>query len=126
MSSSLSLQVGSFVKPTIDVYDLRCRAIPLGTAPVGCIICEVGPGQESRVHKHFESEVFLFLSGKGAFVSDGEVMPVDPGTTTKPPAFAALFVRNSTPTEPMQFMSIYWRDEAATTPKPAKPSRETL
>lgn len=117
--------VDAFVKPNIDVYDLRCRSIPLGRAPVGCIVCEVGPGQASRVHKHFETEVFLFLSGRGQFISDGRATPVEPGTTIESPAFTNHFVRNDSSTEPMQFMSVYWAAEGATA-KPAAPAQDTL
>jgi len=125
MTAISPLHIEPFVKPDIEVYDLQCRAIQLGKAPVGCIICEVGPGQASRVHKHFESEVFLFLSGKGEFISDGEATPVEAGTTIESPAFANHFVRNDSPTEPMQFMSVYWSGEAATE-KAARPTQDTL
>jgi methionyl-tRNA synthetase len=106
--SNLESSPFPFFDSNAEAYGLRCRSIALGDAPVGCMMCEVGPGQQSRIHNHFEAEVFLFLHGAGVFLSDGRETMVGPGQSIVAKPFSNHVVRNDDAAAPLYFVSVYW------------------
>lgn len=73
-------------------------------------------GQRSKRHVLASSEVYYFISGKGRFTIDGQVTPIDAGTTIYVPPGGIQFVENIGETD-VEFLCLVdpaWRMEDET------------
>ncbi|MFO0706238.1 MAG: cupin domain-containing protein [Nitrospira sp.] len=55
----------------------------------------LGPGQRSKRHVLASSEVYYFLAGEGRFTLDGEVIPVEAGSTLYVPPGSEQALENT-------------------------------
>ncbi|WP_288585078.1 class I tRNA ligase family protein [uncultured Methylobacterium sp.] len=97
-----------------DAFGIRMAAIPLGAggAGPGAAYGVIGPGGESRLHRHDESEAFLILSGRGQAVpGDGPPLDVAAGDVVIVDPFDSHVLR-TVGEEPLVFLDLYWRDPA--------------
>ena len=96
----------------LDAYGIRYQRIyPHGgedLAPWGVGRAVVEPGGATEPHHHDDHEMFVFVSGRGVLVVDGEESPVGPETTALLPAGSHHQVRNDSTTERLVFLSVYW------------------
>ncbi|MFF4604463.1 cupin domain-containing protein [Streptomyces sp. NPDC001339] len=95
-----------------DAYGIRYQQIyPDGgeaLAPWGVGRAVVEPGGSTEPHSHEDHEMFVFLSGRGVLTVDGEEAPVHPEVTALLPAGSTHAVKNSSDTERLVFLSVYW------------------
>lgn len=108
-----ALKVTSFIEPDGEAYDLACRSIDIGDAPVGAMVCTVEPGKQSRIHNHFETESFLIIEGSGVVRSGDEQIEVSTGQVVRVPPFADHIVENTGAKTPLRFLSVFWEGDAA-------------
>lgn len=120
------MDIFDFYDYTAEAYDLRCRPFAPKGAPAGAMVCEVAPGQASRIHNHAEREAFLVLEGHGTVTDGISRKPIRAGQGVSFAPFVNHIIENDDTTEPLRMISIYWmgdlteagRDEAASAPAP--------
>jgi methionyl-tRNA synthetase len=95
-----------------DAYGIRYQQIyPHGgeqLAPWGVGRAVVEPGGATEPHDHEDHEMFVFVSGHGVLTVDGEEREVGPEVTALLPAGSRHQVRNTSDTERLVFLSVYW------------------
>jgi methionyl-tRNA synthetase len=95
-----------------DAYGIRYQQIyPDGgeeLAPWGFGRAVVEPGGVTDPHEHEENEVFLILGGSGEMVIGDERRSVASGAAVLIPGRSPHHIRNTSSTEPLVFLSIYW------------------
>ena len=102
------MDIFDFYEYNAEAYDLRCRPFAPEGAPAGAMVCEVAPGQASRIHNHAEREAFLVLEGHG-IVTDGiSRKPVKAGQGVSFAPFVNHIIENHDATRPLRMISIYW------------------
>ncbi|MDI1460789.1 cupin domain-containing protein [Catellatospora sp. KI3] len=98
-----------------DAYGIRYQQLyPHGgeeLAPWGVGRAVVEPGGSTEPHEHTENEVFVFLSGTGTMTIGDESCPVDASTSVLIPAGSRHHVANTSATERLVFLSVYWPAE---------------
>lgn len=93
-------------------YGVDYTSLNFGDAPLHGMIGQLDPGTTSRIHNHYETEIFIFLSGNGVVHVDGVKIDVTPGMGVKAPAFSNHYIEN-THTDILKFMSFYWCDNVS-------------
>jgi methionyl-tRNA synthetase len=102
------MDIFEFYEYNLEAYDLRCRPFAPAGAPAGAVICEVAPGQASRIHNHAETEAFLVLEGEG-IVTDGVIRkPIRAGQGVLFAPFVNHIIENGVGAAPLRLISIYW------------------
>ncbi|MFB6556272.1 cupin domain-containing protein [Streptomyces sp. NPDC056405] len=96
-----------------DAYGIRYQQIyPHGgedLADWGIGRAVVAPGGATEPHGHHEEhEVFVILAGHGVMVIGDEEQKVTARQAVLIPNGAPHFLRNSSDTEPLEFLSLYW------------------
>lgn len=98
-----------------DAYGIRYQQIyPHGgeeLAPWGFGRAVVQPGGVSDPHEHEENEVFLILEGTGEMVIGDECRLVVSGEAVLIPGHSPHHIRNTSSSEPLVFLSIYWPED---------------
>jgi mannose-6-phosphate isomerase-like protein (cupin superfamily) len=78
------------------------------TPPWGAAMMSLEPGGVSIPHDHDEEETFIFISGEGVITVDKEEGAVSKGDVVYLPRFSRHFVKNTSATELLQFLCIWW------------------
>ena len=108
------MDIFAFYEYDIEAYDLRCHPFAPAGAPAGAVVCEVAPGQASRIHNHAETEAFLVLEGEG-IVTDGVTRkPIRAGQGVVFAPFVNHIIENRAGAPPLRLISIYWMGDLAT------------
>ncbi len=105
------MDIFDFYDYTAKAYDLRCRPFAPEGAPAGAMVCEVAPGQASRIHNHAEREAFLVLKGRGTITDGTSRKPIQAGQGVLFAPFVNHIIENDDPAQPLRMISIYWMDD---------------
>ncbi|MFE0803658.1 cupin domain-containing protein [Streptomyces sp. NPDC058812] len=99
----------------VDAYGIRFQQVYPGggeeLAPWGFGRAVVEPGGVTDPHAHEENEVFLILEGTAEMTINDEQRPVGPNSAVFIPGESRHHIRNTSSTEPLVFLSIYWPQE---------------
>lgn len=91
---------------------LVCRLLehlPIDTAPgFGTSVVEVVPLGAVDLHSHHEHELWVLISGKGLFESDGIVTPVSDSTLFYMKPGEKHSLKNNDSESSLKFLSIWW------------------
>src|SRR5262249_21977512 len=68
-------------------YNLDFASQALDGIDAGIMACQLGPGQRSEAHNHFENEIFFFTGGEGTISANGDAVHVSAGDAIKFDAF---------------------------------------
>lgn len=89
-------------------YNVDYATIHFGAAPFNGLMAQLEPGCSSHIHNHFEVEAFLFLSGNGVLHLDEKKIDLTPGMGIRVSSFSNHIIENTSTSQPLRFMSIYW------------------
>lgn len=78
--------------------------------PFGSGWTHLAPGQLTKQHQHHELETYFVAYGRGAMTVDDETVEVGPGDVIFMPPFFSHELRNTSETEDLLFLSVYWED----------------
>lgn len=68
----------------------------------------VRAGERTSTDQHDESETFIILRGQGKMVIDGESAILDEGDVVFIPKGSVHYIENTSQTEVLNFLSIFW------------------
>lgn len=68
----------------------------------------VRAGERTSTDQHDESETFIVLRGQGRIVIDGESAILDEGDVVFIPKGSVHYIENTSQTERLNFLSIFW------------------
>jgi len=86
------------------VYPWKDVAQPLW----GSAIASVRPGEATTPHEHDEEETFFIIQGAGVMSIDGEAEDVTAGDVIYLPRHSRHTLRNSSATDQLVFITIFW------------------
>ena len=78
--------------------------------PFGAVWAVLAPGETTKPHAHQECETFVILKGQGLMSVGEERKPVGPGDTTFHRPFDNHVLTNTSGTEGLVFLSLYWEE----------------
>jgi mannose-6-phosphate isomerase-like protein (cupin superfamily) len=78
--------------------------------PFGAVWAIVEPGKRTKHHNHQEGETFFVASGRGSYRVGDEVVEVRAGDVVFQPPFNSHVIENTSETENLVFLSVYWED----------------
>lgn len=78
--------------------------------PFGAGWTHLAPGQTTKKHQHHELETYFVAYGEGEMAVDEETVEVGPGDVIFMPPFHHHVLRNTSESEDLLFLSIYWED----------------
>ncbi|MFB7941467.1 cupin domain-containing protein [Streptomyces sp. NPDC004779] len=87
--------------------------------PWNSTLCSIRPTESSTPHGHATDETFIFVSGEGHLRVGTERRPITPGDVVYIPHGTDHQVTNTSETDPLTFVSIYWLQPA----EPAEDAR---
>lgn len=82
------------------------------TPPFGAVWAVLAPGEKTKHHQHQELESFVVARGEGIMTIDGESEPVRSGSVVFHLPFQEHTLENTSETEDLLFMSLYWEDRS--------------
>ncbi len=103
-----------------SLYPWQNVAVP----PFECGWYTIAPGQSSASHNHYEPETFIIVDGAGQVCTNGDASPVCAGDTIFLPAFSEHRLVNSSATDPLRYLAIWW-EQAATSPAQREKEKQT-
>ena len=80
--------------------------------PWNSTLCTIRPTESSTPHSHATDETFIFTSGSGRVEVGGEPRPVVEGDVIYVPHHISHIVVNTSESDPLTFVSIYWLQPA--------------
>ncbi|WP_431798384.1 class I tRNA ligase family protein (plasmid) [Cupriavidus metallidurans] len=92
-------------------YGLDCLGVDILGSDAKILSCIVPPLGRSEIHRHFESEIFIFVEGQGCVELGTESVPVAAGDVIWVDDFLAHSIFNENEDHPLRFVSIYWPPE---------------
>jgi mannose-6-phosphate isomerase-like protein (cupin superfamily) len=81
--------------------------------PWNSTLCTIRPTESSTPHSHDTDETFIFTSGAGHVAVGDEFRRVEVGDVIYVRHGINHIVTNTSQTDPLTFVSIYWRQPAA-------------
>jgi len=78
--------------------------------PFGAVWAIVEPGKRTKHHNHQEGETFFVASGRGRYRVGDEVVEVRAGDVVFQPPFNSHVIENTSESENLVFLSVYWED----------------
>ncbi|MGE0526335.1 MAG: class I tRNA ligase family protein [Bdellovibrionales bacterium] len=98
-------------------YNILCQGLlpePKASLypPFGLTYCEIPPRGQTAPHDHYDGEAFLVLSGSGQMRINDERREVQTGDLIVIPNHSSHELRNSSESENLKFVSIYWDEPA--------------
>ncbi len=96
-------------------YNILCQTLfPAQdiAPPFGMTYCEIEIDGKTSPHEHYDGETFLILGGQGSMSINGEQKKVAPGDLICIPNHSIHELKNSSPTERLKFLSLYWDEPA--------------
>lgn len=82
------------------------------TPPWNSTLCSIRPTESSTPHGHATDETFIFISGEGYLRVGTEERTITPGDVVYIPHGTDHVVTNTSGSEPLSFVSIYWLQPA--------------
>lgn len=76
--------------------------------PWNSTLCTIRPTESSTPHSHATDETFIFTSGAGHVEVGDELRQVEVGDVIYVPHGTSHIVTNTSETNPLSFVSIYW------------------
>lgn len=105
-------------------YGMNCRHFQIPDGATGGMECILKPSQQSIFHRHYESEIFVIVSGKGRIAIDGkDAGEVGAGDIIYLQPFDGHTLRNLSDTEQLVFIALYWGKQDIVAPSVSLPSR---
>lgn len=92
--------------------------------PFGAAWAVLAPGESTKPHAHQECETFFIAQGRGTFSIDGEEVEVGPGHVTFHRPFHDHRLTNTSETEDLLFLTVYWEDREQWDPRAGAESEE--
>ncbi|MET7619234.1 cupin domain-containing protein [Streptomyces sp. NPDC005408] len=83
------------------------------TPPWNSTLCSIRPAESSTPHGHDTDETFIFVAGEGHVRVGEEERPITVGDVIYVPHGTNHIVTNTSESEPLTFVSIYWLQPAA-------------
>jgi len=74
----------------------------------GAAHASVRAGERTTLDKHGESETFIMLRGQGRMVIDDESEVLEEGDIVFIPKNSVHYIENTSQSEPLTFISIFW------------------
>jgi mannose-6-phosphate isomerase-like protein (cupin superfamily) len=106
-----SVEDGSIRKNNCDVRQLYPWENVV-TPPWNSTICVVHPRESSAAHSHGMDETFIILSGTGHVQVGDERRDIAEGDVLYIPGDTNHILTNTSDSEPVKFVSIYWTQGA--------------
>jgi len=78
--------------------------------PFGAVWAVLAPGETTKPHAHQECETFVILKGRGMMSVGDERQAVGPGATTFHRPFDNHLLTNTSDSEELVFLSIFWEE----------------
>jgi len=78
--------------------------------PFGAAWAVLAPGESTKPHAHQECETFFIAQGRGTMSIDGDEVEVGPGHVTFHQPFHDHRLTNTSETENLLFLTVYWED----------------
>lgn len=97
--------------PNNKFYNIGCKTINLFDLKANVMGCTVLPLESSEFHNHFENEVFFITNGLGTIKNGTEEYSVKCGDVIIFDKFESHSIVNTTPNEPLNFISLYWEPQ---------------
>jgi methionyl-tRNA synthetase len=98
----------------VDAYNIKCQGVypwaGVVEPPFGAGWAIVEPGGFTKHHNHQECETFLITQGRGVMRVGDERVEVEAGDVVFQPPFNAHIIENTSDSEELVFVSIYWED----------------
>jgi methionyl-tRNA synthetase len=95
-------------------FDISCRQIypapGIAKTPFNAYWNLVDAGKETKSHRHHEGETFLIARGSGVMTGNGHRHQVEVGDVIFIPPFTEHTLANSSDSEELMFLNIYWED----------------
>ena len=76
--------------------------------PFGASMAIIEPGGQTMIHSHEPDETFIIFQGQGSIYIDGETNPVSQGDVMVMPSGTEHTLKNTSDTEPLMFLSVFW------------------
>lgn len=83
--------------------------------PFGAAWAILAPGEATKHHQHQELETFFVVRGTGEMTVDDETTPVEQGSVVFHRPFHHHTLRNTSATEDLLFLTVWWEDRAVWT-----------
>lgn len=100
----------------LEAYDIKVQPVypvpGVVEPPFGAVWAVVEPGGRTKHHNHQEGETFFVMRGEGLMRVGDEVFPVGPGDVVFQKPFNSHIIENTSATEDLVFISVYWEDTA--------------
>lgn len=80
--------------------------------PFGAAWAILAPGRSTKSHQHQEGETFFVARGEGEMEVDGETVPVGAGSVVFQDPFHEHTLTNTSETEDLMFLTVWWEDRA--------------
>src|SRR5215207_9688529 len=97
-----------------EAYGIKCQGVypweGVVDTPFGAGWAVVEPGKRTKLHGHQEGETFLVAQGRGVMRVGDEVVEIGAGDVVFQPPFHAHTIENTSETENLLFLSIWWED----------------
>jgi methionyl-tRNA synthetase len=94
--------------------------------PFGAAWAVLAPGESTKPHAHQECESFFIARGRGVLALGDERTEVGVGDVSFHTPFDAHVLTNSSETEDLFFLTVYWEDRAHWEAGEARPAREVV
>jgi methionyl-tRNA synthetase len=98
----------------VDAYNTMCQVLypweGVVTPPFGAAWAIVRPGESTKHHGHQEGETFFFVKGQGSMRIGDDVHEVKTGDVCFQPPFNKHILTNTSETEDLLFLTIWWED----------------
>ncbi|MGB3508773.1 MAG: class I tRNA ligase family protein [Microcoleaceae cyanobacterium] len=78
--------------------------------PFTSMWCVVEPGKVTQIHNHHEGETFFIVEGEGEITVENEAENVGTGDVIYFPPFVNHTLKNTSTTENLSFVSVFWED----------------
>lgn len=95
-------------------YNTHCQVLypweGVVTPPFGAAWAIVKPGESTKHHGHQEGETFFFVKGQGVMRIGDETHEIRPGDVCFQPPFNKHILTNTSETEDLLFLTVWWED----------------
>ena len=78
--------------------------------PFGAAWAVLAPGESTKLHQHQEGETFFVMRGSGTMKVDDESTTVNPGSVVFQRPFHQHVLTNTSETEELMFLTVWWED----------------
>jgi methionyl-tRNA synthetase len=98
----------------VDAYNIKCQVLypweGVVNTPFGAAWAIVKPGGSTKHHGHQEGETFFFAQGHGVMRIGDDTHEVKAGDVCFQPPFTQHILTNTSETEDLLFLTVYWED----------------